>query len=798
MGGVFIWDIQRTKQITQEMAVAQARANYNKDVAFRFWATGHGLIYVPVTAKNLPDPNLAHLPERDIQTQSGQKLTLMNPARMVRELNSDYGELFGAEARITSLRPLWAGNLPDNWERNAIRQFEAGVKEVQEFTDIGGEPYLRLMQPLMISQGCLLCHSRQGFKVGDVSGGIGVSIPMNPLFVNQSKRISADGLALGLVWMIGILALLVAHRGLARGQLERQKAHNALMASEVRKSAIMESALDCIITMDHQGKIQEFNPSAEQVFGYQRNQVIGKDLAELVIPQSLRSLHNEGIKNHLMTGEQRLLGNRIETMAQRSDGSEFPVELAITRIDIDGNPLFTAYIRDMTEARELEEKLTFQATHDALTGLINRQEFERRLENLLEDPAYSDGEHALLYLDLDQFKVINDTCGPAGADELLCRLGDLLQARMRAGDTLARLGGDEFGVLLTHCPADKATMVAEEILEAVHGYRFSWKGLSLTIGVSIGLVPVHPGGQSMGDVMSVADAACYIAKEGGRNRLHVFRTDDVEFARRKGEIRWVSRIHDAFQDGRFSLHQQRLQPLNKAASAGGNIHYEILIRMQDENGEFVPPGIFLSAAERYGLMPTIDRWVVRTAFAWLSDHPAHLEQLEMCSINLSGLSVTDNAFRDFIIDQFAHFRIPPERICFEITETAVVSSLGKAVRFIEALRGLGCRFALDDFGTGMSSFAYLKSLPVDYLKIDGTFVRDILEDKIDFAMVRSINEIGHVMGKRTIAEFVENERILQWMTEIGVDYAQGYGVARPAPLDQLPGGLSQGEIKNTG
>jgi EAL domain-containing protein (putative c-di-GMP-specific phosphodiesterase class I) len=287
-------------------------------------------------------------------------------------------------------------------------------------------------------------------------------------------------------------------------------------------------------------------------------------------------------------------------------------------------------------------------------------------------------------------------------------------------------------------------------------------------------------------VLSTVDTACHVAKEQGRNRLHLFRHDDVELARRQGEMRWVSRIHEAFENGRFSLYYQILQPLSNVLMEDC-WHYEILIRMRDEQGAFVPPNVFLSAAERYGLMPTIDRWVVRSTLSWLASQPQHLQALGLCSINLSGYSVTDDAFLMFLEEQFAANSIPAEQICFEITETAAVSNLAKAERFIQTMRRRGCRFALDDFGSGMSSFNYLKNLPVDFLKIDGVFVRDIMEDQIDFAMVRSINDIGHVMGKKTIAEFVENDAILERLRGIGVDYAQGFGVARPAPLEWLAG-----------
>ncbi len=783
IGTVYFWDIERGRQFVEELAISQARAHYNKDVAFRLWGTSHGRIYVPQTARTRPDPNLSHIPERDIETPAGQQLTLINPAAIIRELNDRFGRLYGVAGRITSTNPLRKENEPDPWERRALELFKAGEKEVIEFTQLNGEPYLRLMQPLMVVPGCLLCHGHQGYQVGKVAGGVGVSLPLRELWTHEYARQRADGISLLLIWLLGCVLLGFFFWRLHHAGQKWTETMGRLIKSEARKSAVMASALDCIITMDHQGRIIEFNPAAERTFGYQQSEAIGRSLAKLLIPPSLRGLHRDGLRRYLAGEGRSIIDTRIETTAMRADGSEFPVELAVTRIEADGHPIFTAYLRDLSEARRLQERISFQSTHDDLTGLINRAEFERRLRLLLDNLGVVGERHAVLYLDLDQFKVVNDIGGHQAGDELLRQVARLLYATMKAGDTLARLGGDEFGLILEDCSEDDAERMSGKLLQAVQEFRFAWKGQSFNITTSIGVVPLQHREQSLSDVLIAADTACYMAKEQGRNRIHLFQHNDVEFARRQGEMQWVNRIHDAFKDGRFFLYYQPLHPLQTGVDAGW--HYEILIRMQDESGEFVSPGLFLSAAERYSLVSTIDRWVVRTTFAWLKNNPQHLQRLEMCSINLSGHSVTDDTFLEFLVDQLRRNEVPAERICFEITETAAVSNLSKAERFIEILRTHGCRFALDDFGSGMSSFAYLKNLPVDFLKIDGAFVRDIMDDEIDFAMVRSINEIGHVMGKKTIAEFVENEAIMLRLKEIGVDYAQGYGIARPASLEQM-------------
>ena len=355
----------------------------------------------------------------------------------------------------------------------------------------------------------------------------------------------------------------------------------------------------------------------------------------------------------------------------------------------------------------------------------------------------------------------------------------VLRGQVRERDTLARLGGDEFGVLMEHCSLAQAERVAKALREVIAGFRFLWEGRSFDVGVSVGLVSITEVSESIADILSAADRACYAAKDEGRNRVHVYREGDAELARRHGEMQWATRIPQALDEHRFHLVFQPIVPLDSGVSEGE--HHEVLIRMEDEEGHIVLPGAFLPAAERYNLSVKIDRWVTGKALEWLEGDSKRLGNLFLCTINLSGLSLGDEEFLKSIIRQFDRTNIPPEKICFEITETAAIANLFNATRFMKALKELGCRFSLDDFGSGLSSFAYLKNLPVDFLKIDGVFVKDIVDDPIDLAMVKSINEVGHAMGKRTIAEHVENEAILETLKlpEIRVDYVQGYGIARP-------------------
>ncbi|MFT5349399.1 MAG: diguanylate cyclase (GGDEF)-like protein/PAS domain S-box-containing protein [Gammaproteobacteria bacterium] len=473
----------------------------------------------------------------------------------------------------------------------------------------------------------------------------------------------------------------------------------------------------------------------------------------------------------------------FQTTHRRKDATLYPVEVHLQISSYRSQPAFIAFVLDITERKQAEEKLSFQASHDALTGLVNRREFERRAERLLSTIRQDQDEHALCYMDLDQFKVVNDTCGHHAGDELLRQLGTILQDTVRKRDTLARLGGDEFGVLMEHCSLKQARRVARSLQKAIQDYQFTWEGQSFRVGVSMGLVAITEATPSLTELMQQADAACYMAKDKGRNRIHVHHADDSELAQRHGEMQWVTRIQQALEEKRFCLYAQAIVPLDNSQDT----HYELLVRMVDEKGTLIPPGAFLPAAERYNLIVDIDRWVIEQAITLLTQNPVFQQQIQFISINLSGLSLTTPGVLNFITRQLADSGIEAHKLCFEITETAAIANLSTASTFIATLKELGCRFALDDFGSGLSSFAYLKNLPVDYLKIDGMFVKDIVDDPIDHAMVKSINEIGHVMGMQTIAEFVENDEIKGMLREIGVNYAQGYGVGKPQPFDELLG-----------
>jgi diguanylate cyclase (GGDEF)-like protein len=439
-------------------------------------------------------------------------------------------------------------------------------------------------------------------------------------------------------------------------------------------------------------------------------------------------------------------------------------------------------LHDVRHTRVMARELSYQATHDELTGLYNRREFERQLRIAADSARLDERGHALCYLDMDQFKVINDTCGHVAGDELLRQFTALLQKQVRDTDVIARLGGDEFGILLNHCSVENASRLANALVGKVREFRFHWQDRRFDVGVSIGLVAITENNKDVSEILSAADVACYAAKDAGRNRIHVHSEDDNVLRQRHGEMQWVSRLGKALEENRFLLY---CQPVVGVAGGQRTVeHYEILLRLQDEAGKIVPPGAFIPAAERYNLMPQIDRWVIRETLALLANQPPGAAPI-VVAINVSGQSLGEKDFLAFVIEAIDNSGVPPQQVCFEITETAAIASFDGAIRFITILRGMGCVFALDDFGSGLSSFNYLKNLRVDYLKLDGYFVKEMLNNPIDHALVEATNQIGHAMGIKTIAEFVENQDILDALRKIGVDYAQGYGIARPCPVEDI-------------
>lgn len=560
-------------------------------------------------------------------------------------------------------------------------------------------------------------------------------------------------------------------------------AQRLLAEQKERLLVTLESIADGVIATNDKGIITYMNPTAEYITGWDEAHAIGQsaDRVYRLIDERNNNALSGYIDESLLSGTVHF---SLENTALLTRNNEMvPIQSSIAPIRHQHLVIGCVIIfQNVTEHRQLSNQLRHQATHDTLTNLINRFEFERLLTAAMQNMHKKD-RHSLLYLDLDQFKVVNDTSGHVAGDVLLQQLAVLLQKTVRESDTVARLGGDEFAVFLPYCIIDQAQEIAEKLRQAVNDFIFIWEDRQFRIGVSIGVVEVDGPDNNYNDLMRAADLSCYAAKDHGRNRIHVYREEDQELIKRHSEMQWVERLHHGLAQSQFKLYGQYIQPLNDNHQTE---HLEILIRYTDQYGNIIPPGAFLPSAERYNLAPQIDQWVLENILennklvALLQSNP----NLRI-NINLSGLTLGNAAMSERITQLIHKHRLPPKSLCFEITETAAVADLAATSHFIRAMRLLGCEFALDDFGIGVSSFAYLKNLPVDYLKIDGSFVRDLDRNPVNVAMVSAINQIGHVMHIKTVAEFVENESILQKLKDIGVDYAQGFHVHPPCPLDEI-------------
>ncbi len=568
---------------------------------------------------------------------------------------------------------------------------------------------------------------------------------------------------------------------------DRKQAEEALHWEKEKAQVTLASIGDGVIRADAEGRIDYLNPVAEKLTGWSSERALGRPVSEVfrVVDEVTRQSLPDPLQRCLAEG--RIVESPGHALLLNEDGKEYSVRDTAAPIrDRRGNPIGAVLVfKDVTQLRGMEREMIYLASHDALTGLLNRREFEVRLKRAIRSARAEQRHHVLLFLDLDEFKIINDTCGHLVGDEMLKQITALLRSRVRRSDILARLGGDEFGVLLEDCPLGQARQIAEEIRTTVRDFRFCWKDQIFEVGVSTGFVPVNADSGDLAQVMSAADAALYVAKDSGRNRVHEYEADDTLVAERYGEMQWIHRIQRAMEEQRFRLFYQLIQPLGAAESTAANreLLCEVFLRMLDPNGKVVEPAVFMSAAERYHLIGELDRWVVRTAFRALAEaQRREVSRPVLFAVNVSAQSLSDEAFLAYLIEQIDESLVDPRRLCFEITETAAISKLDSAIRFISALKVKGCRFILDDFGSGLSSFAYLKDLSMDFLKIDGEFVQNMVEDRVKRAMVESINQIGHVMGLQTIAEWVENRQTLEALKEMGVDFAQGYWLCRPQPL----------------
>tara|TARA_R110002167_G_scaffold8206_9_gene38091 strand:- start:2437 stop:5319 length:2883 start_codon:yes stop_codon:yes gene_type:complete len=640
-----------------------------------------------------------------------------------------------------------------------------------------------------VSGGLLLilaiCYHKKDKILPNLIGFIALTLVSTTSIVQLSFFLNGTAVVASLSWLftlasvVAIVMIALAIEAHERVLVKRQQIKQQTTISDLQHFYdLFRNSAEGLYTSTLDGGLVTVNPAMCNLFGYQDETQL------LQCVSNASQFYADPRDRELLLGELHQHGKVIgkELRGLRKDGSEFWFSISTQIKQENATKYMFGSIFDVTERKQSNISLEFLASHDSLTGIYNRREFEKRLNAGLIEAQLNNSELTLLYMDLDQFKVVNDTCGHKAGDLLIKQLSLKLQDVVQDKGVLARLGGDEFGVLLLGDAAQMAYLLANKLLNTVKEFRFVWENRIFTLGVSIGQVPWFQDIKTSEQLLSMADSACYMAKEMGRNQIHTYSFHDKQMQRYESEITWVSDINYALQHDCFELYYQHYQSLKNTIEGH---HYEILLRMRDQDKKIISPGSFLPAAERYNLTSKIDRWVIEHYFRWLAANPEHKSQLLRCNINLSGHSLADKDLKLFILNAFEKYSIPYKKICFEITESMAIVKMDETLEFINTFHRLGCLFSLDDFGSGFSSYSYLKSLPVDQVKIDGSFVKDILVDPIDMAMVNSINDIAKAMGIETVAEFVESSEILVELGKMGVDYAQGYGVAKPKSLNEF-------------
>jgi diguanylate cyclase (GGDEF)-like protein/PAS domain S-box-containing protein len=571
------------------------------------------------------------------------------------------------------------------------------------------------------------------------------------------------------------------------GSVVRSSPAHALEAARQAGRTLARRTLDAvgegIITTDIDGRVDYVNSAAEAMIDCRRDMAVGRLLNELVslVDEADRRPLGDPVARCLDEGARIDLGRR-SLLVSVTSGDEHSIELSASPIRSAKREYLGAVVllHDVSEIRGLARQMSYQASHDPLTGLANRREFERRLDDAIGSARSGATAHVLCYLDLDRFKVVNDTCGHMAGDNLLREVAGLIRGQVRDSDSVARVGGDEFGMLLVGCPLEKARQIADDVCAAIREYRFVWRDRIFTVGVSIGLVEVGHESGSMEELLGAADSACYVAKQKGRGRVHVYSSRDEAVARQRGEIIWLQRIQNALKEDQFELFIQPIVSVVGRVETGPA--YEVLLRMRGDDDEAISPASFMQAAERYHLMPNVDRWVLQATLSAISNGALKLPDSRSCTINLSGQTLGDPQFLDFVVDCLDRSGIMPGQVCFEVRESSVIANLSHAARFIAVLHGMGCQFALDDFGSGLGAFSNLKSLAMDYLKIDGNIIRGLGEDHVNEAMVTAMVDLARTLDIGVVAEHVETEDAFDTVRRIGVDFAQGFAVGRPEPL----------------
>jgi len=583
----------------------------------------------------------------------------------------------------------------------------------------------------------------------------------------------------------------------ARDVSHRKSLEVSLSRSKRQAQYTLESISEGVITTDNDGRIDYMNRAAEALIGTNRDDAAGHRIGELfkLVDDADRRSLGDPVERCLAMRRRVNMGRRAVLVTQ--DGEhEHSVELTASPVRGPGSSIVgtVMVIHDVSELRGLTRQMSYQATHDPLTGLINRREFERRLDEAMDTAHAEEAVHMLFYMDLDRFKAVNDSCGHLAGDNMLREVATLIKDEVRDSDYVGRLGGDEFGALLIGCPIDKARQIAQDICNAIAAYRFVWKDKIFNIGISIGLVEISHVSGSLQDVMSAADSACYVAKQQGRGQVHVYSARDEAVARERGDIQWLRELQSALHEDSFELAVQPILSMNERPDSGPSA--EVLIRLPDERGKVGNSAEFLRPADRYQLMPQIDRWVINATLAAISSGEIKLPGMRSVAINISGQTLGDEAFLSFVVEALDRTGIVPTAICFEVTEQAILSNVQHAQRFIEVLHGIGCEFSLDDFGSGLGSFSSLKHLPIDYLKIDGTYTRNLQSDLVNQEMVAAMIKLARTMEFRVVAEQVEQQEDFDWLRDVGVDFVQGNFIDAPAALGQ--GTSATGTYRNLG
>jgi len=786
VAGSLAWNTYQEGKETLNTATATARASINKDIIFRKWVSTHGGVYVPPSERSPPNPYL-NLPDRDVVTTTGKALTLMNPAYVLREMQNSFSDEISTRSHISSLKPLNPQNTADAWETGALKRFEQGSKEVIEVQQIDGQPYLRLMRPFVVESDCLKCHAQQGYKLGDIRGGIGTEVPLTTYLASERERGIDLALSHGLIWLIGLLGLGFSYRRERYLDNERNQAEIDLRESEARLRATIETAMDAVVKMNSEGVITGWNNQAERIFGWSHDEAIGRMMHETVIPFQYREAHVNGLKRFLLSGESAILNSRIEITGLHRDGHEFPLELSITSFTMAGKHEFSAFIRDITSKKESDELIWKQANFDMLTGLPNRRMFHDRLAQEIKKAYREDLKMVLLSIDLDKFKEVNDTLGHSLGDIALMEAARRISICVRGIDTVARLGGDEFAVILSGLDdISSIERVAGNILQQL-AEPFQLGNEVAYISASIGITLYPDDATGMEGLLKNADQAMHTAKDKGRNRFSYFTQAMQDAAQTR--LRLVNDLRGALAGNQFMVY---FQPIVELATGRIN-KAEALIRWQHPERGMVGPAEFIPLAEETGLIFEIGDWVFHESMRWAKRWRALHNPLLQISVNKSPLQFyKDGDNHTAWLSHLRELDLPGQGIAIEITEGLLLDSNASIAGALLTLRNSDIQVSIDDFGTGYSSLSYLKKFDIDYLKIDQSFVRDLATDPNDLALSEAIIVMAHKLGIKVVAEGVETEQQRDLLVAAGCDYAQGYWYSRPVPPEEFEKLLREG------